>query len=211
MEKLNADLGTYYNTWWEMVGSPEGLHLRTGSLVFSAMRKKFQEFKKTLPLSDVYVYSLSGQFIEDVLKVKYAPRLKVLNEKLGTSFVSFSEINLTRECPPEPMRTPWLHYVRNSVNLQYVKVRKAETENYQRFLSERYSGSIEQLNDVYGTKHAAFSAMKLPTEMPTAGASYADWEFYIVNRVAPENIYLEAAEFGFRDYLREKYATIEVL
>lgn len=211
LENLNDDLGTYYNTWWEMVGSSEGLHLRSGSLVFSPMRQKFQEYKKTLPLADIYVYSLSGQFIEDVLKVRYATRLQQLNEKLGTSFVTFRDINLTPDCPPEPMREPWLHYVRNSSNLQYVKVREPETENYRRFLAERYSNSIEQLNDVYGTKHRAFSAIALPAEFPTAGAAYADWEHFVVNQVAPENLYLEAAEFAFRDYLKQKYPTIDAL
>jgi len=211
IEKLNADLGTYYNTWWQIVGTAELLQLRTSTLVFPGIRGFFQEFKSEQPLSERCIYSLSGQFTEDILKVRYSPKIQQLNEKLGTTYPSYEQINLTRECPEGPLQEHWLHYVRSGVNLQFVRVKEAEAEAYRRFLAERYTDSINLLNTTYNTSYNDFSEIRIPATPPFSGAAYADWEYFVANLVAPEDLYLEAPEFGFRDFIRQKYESVQSL
>ena len=211
IDKLNDSLGTFYNTWWEMVLSPEFLHNRSASLDFGPMKLAFHEFKKTRPLRDKYVYSLSGLFVEEALKPQYTSRIEKLNEALGTSFASYRQVNLAREVPTGPLREDWEHFVRNMLSLQYVKVRSAESQAYREFLEKQYSGSIEDLNKIYKSDYEGFADVEMPEQLPSSGIAYADWEYFIANTVSSENLYLEAPEFQFRDFLQTKYGNIDSL
>jgi len=210
LKKMNEELGTFYSTWWEIGSLPENLHMKATRLVFPPFQQEFHKFKDKSALRDRYTHSLSGFFVEETLKPKYTTRIEKLNSELGTSYVDYRQINLTPDLPDGPLKDHWAHFVRKNVNLQYVKVRDAETEKYRTFLAERYP-SIDSLNKVYKTDYQTFDEIDLPAELPVHGAAYSDWEYFIANEVAEENLYLEAPEFDFREFIERKYGAVGAL
>ena len=208
--RLNAKYGTAF-VGWDAVAIPMLMLLqrdRTGS--FSPIVQRMVAFGDAQPIGCHNYFSLDSFFVEQALRPKYPQGVRQMNEALGTGFASWAEVVLARRAPDGPLREHWTFFVKNRLNLQFIAVSEDARPAYQSSLAAKYK-SIGVLNERYGSNYADFSEVPLLHDVPRAGAALADWDHFVTTLADPEHLAIHSTETLYRDFLREKYASIEAL
>jgi len=117
----------------------------------------------------------------------------------------YRAIALPKTAPEgELEREEWGHFVREELNLQFVRVRDEAKPIFSKLLEERYTGDLGLLNRRYGTDFASFSEVTYPEDTIHASERLVDWAEF-VKTVPAEYLYLQSPETEFRDFLEKKY------
>ena len=129
---------------------------------------------------------------------------------------------------PVPERVPdgelaaeeWDEFVRQVVNLVWVRVVPEQEGAFRDYLRARYA-KVSALNTAWKGGFAAFDDIPLFTEPPEGGTALSDWEAWIQGwtspdtgrayRVPTEALRLESVEARFRNWLAERYETVTAL
>lgn len=166
------------------------------------MMKRFRDFAKQQPTRDRIVTNSDGIFSRVFVKTKY-PTLDQLNAAAGTNFASFDDVALPRTAPENPtLRNLWEEYVRQDVDLTFVRLSPAQAANYRAFLRDRY-GTVEEYNRQTGRNVASFEDVEFPAALPKNRAEQVDWEEFLRDAtLCPlEAISLHTPRHDFEDYL----------
>jgi len=164
------------------------------------------EFKSVQPARDQVPLSLDGQYTREYLIVKYGKDIAAYNRAHGTKYGGYQEIYLPSRVPAGGReRNDWLDFVRNEINVQFLKVDPPARGAFAEFLSSRYEGKIALLNREYGAKYGDFSQVPFPRNLLTMGAQVVDWELF-TRAAAPEMLSITGPEMGWRAFLKRKYA-----
>ena len=74
----------------------------------------------------------------------------------------------------------WARFARDSANAPALRVRPEGREAYATFLERTYPGSIERLNERYGTTYSSFKEVSYPEDFGTPSARLADWTAFLI-------------------------------
>jgi len=210
LENFNEKYDTSILSWDEVRVEERNILSRNFSGDYQGYLGRYKDFRQELPLWHRVYASLDGNFIANELVTNYRGRLDLLNESLGTNFPDWQNITLSTQLPEGPLQKHWVEYVKKQVNIHHVQVDEKATELYRDFLQEKYS-DIFLLNDTYKTSYSRFSEITIPFELPRSGALLVDWSFFVENIVPPEFLIIKSVEIDFRNWLKQKYSSIDEL
>ena len=220
IEALNRGLGTEFVNWNSVFLLPEDFLLRRNRPPTSDFGKAVWEFKARQRLDTRYYFCIEGFYKRLFLKPQYTKDIAEYNKAHDTAYTSYHEVRLSRRYPADASpkeRADWESFVRNTLNLLWIRVDESAQPAYQAFLQAKYR-DIAVLNRHYGTHDDSFSAIPLIREPPDGGLALSDWESFIVGwrdpdtdqiHVAPlEQLYIRSLDLMFRDHLEHKYTDI---
>lgn len=89
-------------------------------------------------------------------------------------------MHLTRRVPTGSprRRKDWEGFVRNTLNLLWIRADPDAEPLYQEFLRAKYR-DIAVLNENYGADYGTFTDIPLVQEPPNEGLALSDWEAFI--------------------------------
>ena len=208
LENFNQKYKTGVTTWEEVRVEEKGILFRNFTGDYRNFLKRYEEFREHVPLSDRLYASIDGHFLITEIIPTYRGKLEILNQKLGTNYADWNNIFLTRKVPDSPLKKHWINYVKNTLNIHHIGIYETAFPKYRNFLQVKYP-HIELLNETYKTAYQNFEEITIPENLPRSGAMLVDLTFFIENIVEPEYLYLKSVEFDYRDWLREKYGSID--
>lgn len=178
-----AALNDYYRIGyvdWGMVQLPgnEQLHsrrFRTGlALDEHDLLYAMREFKAAVPHMDRVPVNVDGLFWYTFLRTLYpssendALRTNAYNKSHGTDFQNYRQVVLTARPPAEgKAREDWETFVREELNLNFLRIDASVVPAYRRFLNqpEQYA-SIAEYNQVHGTQLSSFDDIHIAVHVP---------------------------------------------
>ncbi len=151
----------------------------------------------------------------------YGRRIEAVNARLGTHFTGWNTVSFTvrpcllrRDLPdPSPLRRALVEYF-ETAPLEHRVYDSIEGFYRYQYLQPQYPSGIEAYNRAHGTRHAAWSDVRLPRTWAGngTGPEKADWETFVREivslawlRAGPE------ALPAYRAYLARKYRAIGAL
>ncbi len=213
IEALNKEYDTAYNGFREVV--PAEFPLTHKSRPEAAeMREVYLQFRKTLAPEDLMPllasYGLRA-YIE-----RHIGTVDKLNAYLGTSYKDVDDVILPPERPSEegPWRDLWDLYAKKRFPLSLLRVEGDFDEAFRAFLLAQhrdYDGRVREYNAAHGTDLPLLSETDYPSVMPTNDLQFADWVLFTDNHVPASAKRLATVEGAWRDWLREKYGSLEAV
>lgn len=210
LEEFNKRYEAQAALWDEVKIEERDPLFRSFTGEYLGLLKGYERFRKSVPLWQRDYVSIDGHFVNSELIQEYGDNVSNLNKKLGTKYSSWDNIILSRKIPDGPLRPYWQHYVRKVLNVHHIGVDESAAPLYRSYLAGKY-GNIGLLNDTYHTQYTSFQNMTIPKVLPRAGAMLVDWIFFIENIVPDNAFYIRSMEFAYRDWLKQKYGTVEKL
>jgi len=192
---------------WVAVGSrEERLTERRFQKADDPFTEEFYAFKTAQPAWFRFYPSIDGAYVQKYLAAVHGIDIDKYNEKMGTDWKSFRDFTMSRRLPDnEPEREDWGHFVREELNLQFIRVDAQARPFFAKLLKARYNGNLGALNERYGTAYASFADVEYPDDTITASHPLVDWAEF-VKTVPAEYLYLKTTETDFRDFLEDKYS-----
>ena len=219
---VNAALGTDFVGWNAFFVLPENYTLRSRVPQNTPLAAAVNDFKRLQPLGVLYWHSPEGFFKQQYLGSLYSRNIVDYNKAHGTHYRSYEEVHLSRRLPQGTTQeqTDWEAFVRENLNLLWVRVEDGALPVYHGFLKAKYR-AIEVLNRNYGTAYNSFSRIPLMEEPPSEGLALSDWAAVIGGwtdpdtgkeyRIPADQFCIYSVEFLFRDALQKKYGNIDRL
>ncbi|MCD5391082.1 ABC transporter permease subunit [candidate division NPL-UPA2 bacterium] len=211
LKRLNEELGTNMLSWEEVRFVPEDFTKRRHLGDYRGILARFQEFKENYsPELYRYYFSLDGAFMAKLGR-RYGWDLEALNQALKTDFQQWGDVHLSRRKPPGPLGALWEEFVREDLNLQFIRLDEEALPVWQEFLRSKYHEDIYFLNKVYETAYSNFDEIPLVEEVPTRGILLVDWAEFVESEAPAGALSIRSAEFYYRDFLKGRYRTLEEL
>lgn len=230
---VNLALGTQFSSWNWFFDSSAGDTTPTLTLdclsrltrpLDTPFAREYAEFKEDSEIGDRYYLSVEGFFKSRFLKNRYTKDIAHYNLEHGTEYKSYGEVHLAKRISDLEKGTlaekDWEIFVRELLNLLWVRVDKEAAGLYRQFLEAKH-GDIGALNRNYGTEYAAFDEVPLIEEPPLGGMALSDWEAFITGwndpdtfdefKVPAELLSVHSVDFMFREYLERKFETVSAL
>ncbi len=221
IDAMNAEFGTEFVGWNSLYILPENYLLRRNKPLSSPFADAYRDFKIAQPEDLRFYFSVEGFYKRLYLKPQYSKDIAEYNRLHKTDYASYEQIHLTRHYPkeaPEKAREDWENFVRNTLNLLWIRVEESGLQEYRAFLESKYR-KISVLNKNYKSNYTAFTEIPLFEVPPMEGIPLSDWEFFIAGWkdpdserlfIAPlESLRVHSIDFMLRDFLIEKYESID--
>jgi len=167
----------------------------------------YDAFRPTIPLRHFWPVHCRGLFFTSI-RTDYGRDIANFNSKYGTDFSDFAEIPFPRRYPAgAPYAPEWERFVREYVNLLFLRIRPGGHEAYRRFLASRY-GDIQAFNKVYGSGWDGFEQVPVPLKRPEKLPASRDWKLFVEKGDCLDAIEIDSFEFRYVDFLKERYGSI---
>jgi len=198
-------VGVRYNSWAQ-VETPQTpfearYYLFPRGVIYSLM----DEVKQSMPLADRFVVNLDGVFCSGYLRPRWGT-IEKYNQAHGTDHDNYQQVLLSRTAPEAPpARDDWEDFVRNELNLVYIRIDPAQESAFQEFLDGHYEGDIGQLNQHWQTSFTAFDEIPLLKRIDGMPRVYLDYARFVTNEnLCPlEALSVYGIRQGFEQYLAE--------
>lgn len=223
IERLNHAFGAQFVDWNSLFVRIKNYLPSTTRRGDDGLQAAYKAFKAGQSYADRYVFSVEGFYKSLFLKTQYTRDIGVYNRAHGTDYRSYDDVRLSPVYPaaaPPAVKNEWEAFVRQTLNLLWVRVDDAATSSYQRFLRARY-GTIERLNRHYESRYRSFRDIPLIVEPPPAGLRRSDWSTFVAGWTDPDSgmhhaprvghLRIHSPETRFREALRRRYGDIEDL
>ena len=127
----------------------------------SAYYALFYRFKSESPKQDWAFANLDGRFWI-YLQTKWFS-IKEYNKAHDTNHDTYSQVLLSATPPAgEQARRDWSHFVREQLNVAFLRLNQQGIAKLRDALRLRYAGRIDRLNRAWGTSHPGFDKITLP-------------------------------------------------
>ncbi len=167
----------------------------------------YENLRKELPLRYFHPTSVTGYFVVQYLIPKYGRKesdLEKLNQLWETHYTNIYEVVLSPTPPLQKVqREVWWHFVQNLLSARFIQCTPSLLPSYRGFLQSQYH-ELSALNKIYGTSYAQWNDIFFPEHKGVIPA-YTDFEFFLKTLKSPEGVSLDAPEFRWRNFLKEKY------
>lgn len=162
----------------------------------------FAERRFTFPQSPVYE-------LYDAVKSTVPPADRIVIDLDGEywRFTSYRREFLDGTAPPPgPERVDWEDYVRNFLNLTYIRVTSATASGYHAFLARRYDG-IADLNRSWQTQYVRIGDIPLPQGLPANERARVDYAEFIKDAKAcpAEALSIYGPRQAFEAFLSDRH------
>lgn len=207
LRTLRERFGDEAGSWLAVGSFVERVSERRYQLAGSALEEEFYRFKSAQPPGFRIYPSIDGAFATTILQPTYGADIAAVNAAHGTAWASLDSVVLPRTAPQQPAwRRDWERFVRQELNLQFIRIAPEAQPLFGRFLEDRYGGRLDLLNRRYGTGVTSFAGVTFPDERLRASARLADLAAF-VKTVPLEHLSIVTPETEFRDFLRRKYGS----
>ncbi|HBA84768.1 MAG TPA: hypothetical protein DCZ95_11795 [Verrucomicrobia bacterium] len=222
VEAVNRALGSDFTGWNGFFVLPENFLHRIAKPSETLFARAFAEFKIRQPSWMLYYFSVEGFYKKMFLKTQYTRDIEEYNRLHETHYPSYRTLHLTPTVPDgTPLeRKDWEDFVRNTLNLLWIRIDPRAKPFYRQYLKAKYI-DIARLNRSYQTAYPSFDRIPLKEEVPAGGLALSDWESFIAGWKDPDTqtlhfvptsmLRIHGVDFMFRDYLQEKYGDIHRL
>jgi multiple sugar transport system permease protein len=218
--RLNRELGTEFVTWNSLYISGQDTTIRRALPTSEPYALAFREFRRQAgPEWRVYL-NLEGFYKRLFLKPQYGRTLDDYNRQHGTTHASWSEVRLPPRYPaeaPAKVREDWESFVRQTLNLLWLRADPEAAEPYRAFLAAKYH-TVGNLNQRCGTAYTSFAEVPLVEEPPFAGVTLSDWDSFVTGWEDPASGALHQADIRhlrigspdmrFRQWLQDRFGTV---
>jgi len=216
---LNKALGMEFVNWNAFIVTPEYYLPRRNALQTSAFYEELRSFKAEQGAHLRCWFNVEGFYKSYFLRTQYPGGIAGYNESHGTAHASWDEVRLPRSFPAdgtEAEQKDWEDFMRNVVNLRWLRVGSEAAPDWQAFLQAK-NGTVEILNRLHGSNWGAFEEVTLPATPPTDGVLLSDWTAFLAGwraadgtelRCPVEAIRVHSTEGLFRDWLRMQHGSI---
>lgn len=220
--EVNQALGMEFPGWNEFYVIPEGYYGRRRMPPEPELRSALWAFKARQPPGHRFAIAPEGFFKRLYLKNQYAGDIAEYNRAHGTDYPDYDAVHLSRRLPTGTPRErrDWMVFVREILNLLWVRVDPAGAPAYRRFLEAKY-GDIATFNRHYESDYNSFQEVPLIETPPFFGIALTDWNAVVngwkdpetgtLHRIPAEALRVNSVEFLFRDFLSRQWASIEAL
>lgn len=222
IHQLNQTFGTEFLDWFNFQVPPENHLLRGLNGEPTQLILAMREFKARQPEENRYYFSLDA-FFRTFVENRHGRDIDHFNATHQTRYNDFREIrlgqNLAELRGSKAQRVDWEQFVRGVLNPVWVGADARATPQFQNFLQARY-GQIQHFNGRYGTNYANFEAVALPHPEIDDRETYIDWPDFVAgwtssdgefHQLPVEFIQIHGVEHRFRDWLRQRYGSIDRL
>lgn len=221
IHEVNKALGTDFAGWSNFVIRPAPTIQRRQVPNPNALNNRLATFYQTAP--DVYRFypSITGMYRSLFLKTQYTREISEYNKAHKTFYTSFDHIYLSRTYPikgTELEKEDWENFVRQTVNILWLKADESARPIFTQFLKSRYE-SIEALNRAYDTSFTEFDQVTMGGMQYTTPTRMVDWQSMIEGWVDPmtneqliiplESIRIVCVDFEFADFLLARFGSID--
>ncbi|NOY80060.1 MAG: carbohydrate ABC transporter permease [Kiritimatiellaeota bacterium] len=223
VDVANREYQTQFVNWNAFYVLPEDYLLRRNKPNPTPFMREFWQFKSEQPEVDIYYFSVKGFYKRVFLKAQYTKEIEAYNKAHHTTFESWDEVVLPRRYPaeaPGPVRDDWEHFVRNTLNLLWVRAKPEAAPLYRAFLKAKY-GDIGAFKRNYGPKFNAlrsFDEVPLVRDPPLTGVVLSDWEAFLTGWKDPDTgrmhmlpasmVYIQCLDFQFQDWLMKRFGSL---
>lgn len=210
IEDFNRKYNASIESWEEVRIEEREILSRNYIGDYNGFLKPYQQLRKALPLWHRSYVTIDGNFVKNELIPAYRNNLRDMNSELGTDYESWDKVYVKQEMDLGPMKKHWVNYVKHQLNLQQLQIKQEASGAYRDFLQKRYD-KIVLLNETYGTNYQAFAQIRIPEHMPRSGAEFVDLTFFVERIADPENLMIKGVELDYRNWLKNKYQSIDRL
>ncbi len=208
LTRFNRRYNTGAQSWEQIVVEEKEILGRNYVSVPTGYLGRFQDFKQGVEEKHRNYVNLDGAFAQMELAPVFGGNLAAFNDSTGLRLNTWQEVVLSETCPPEghPLRTYWLHYVREALNIHHISLEASADQPFQAMLRQKYA-DIAMLNSTWHSSYDDFSQVRIPNKIPDSGALVEDLTWFVENLAAPEHLRVRNLGNQFRAFLGAKYST----
>lgn len=222
IDAANRALETEFIDWNAFFLLPEDAYQRRSKPLDTPLGDAWRAFRTSMPDAYRYAFVLDGAYKAMFLKTQHTRSISEFNRAHGTDYASYDDIRLT---PSLPAGTPaeqatWESFVRNSLNLAWVRVSEDATPAYRAYLHAKY-GDLANAARKHGADWTSWDDIPLVTDVPWSGLVRSDWEAFITGWPDPDTgvvhqptaaqLRIDSIEQRFRDHLRARFGTLDAV
>lgn len=210
---LGRNLGAPVPRWSTITLRPPDWQTQRYGYEHNALYEAYFDMLAESPLAERQLVMLSGYFLETMVFTKY-DRFDTADYNAAHTrpLASYGEFVLPRTVPGEDqpaLRKAWIAFVRGELNSSYVVLPSEAAEAWRAFLREKYE-TPDALNRVWAADIASFDDIALPAGEWLQRVHRQDYLQFLLTRPA-EEYRLTGPEYAFRDWLAERYGTVNAL
>jgi multiple sugar transport system permease protein len=216
LSEFGRAVGAAVASWRLITISPTDWLSRRLDFAESVVYDEYFQMLEEADLGEREFVSMSGYFVEMMLKPVYGPTtVKEYNKVHVVDLdpdLEYADFVLSQTVPGEDqpkLRSEWIYFIEKELNPNFVKLPNATDDEYQQHLREIYP-TIEALNRAWATEYDSFEQISLPDREWLDGTPRQDYERFLYAKPV-EDYLLVAPEYAWREWLAERYGTIEAL
>jgi ABC-type glycerol-3-phosphate transport system permease component len=153
--------GLRYKSWSQVTAPLTPLDMRHYTFPDSAGYQMLRELKREAPESDRVVMNLDGAFWNSYLRSRWAT-IDKYNQTHGTHYEQYNQVLLTTRPPARGVaRDDWEEFVRNDLNIRFIRIDPDYAPAFQSFLQRRYDNKLGELNRLWETHYTGFDQIPL--------------------------------------------------
>lgn len=167
-------------TSWSQVGPPTTPYAaRRFTFPETANYQLLDRLKREIAPSDRIVVNLDGIYWQEYLRPQWAT-VGQYNAAHGTTHDRYDQVLLDTTAPASgKAREDWEQYVRQDLNVAFIRVATSSAGRFREHLAARYDNDIKQLNGRWGTQFVTFDQISLPQGAPKSVAQQVDFAAFI--------------------------------
>ncbi|MCC6679919.1 MAG: ABC transporter permease subunit [Phycisphaeraceae bacterium] len=202
----SSAIGVRYKSWSQVLPPDSPMDARYFMFPDTVNYQMLNQLKAAIPFMDRFVINLDGVYWNAYLRPRWAT-IEQYNEAHGTIHQSYQQVLLHRY-PPEvgPARDDWEDFVRNDLNLAYIRLNPTVEPAFQSFLTNRYRNDIEELNRQWHTRFSTFDQITLMQRIDGTSRVYLDYAQFLSDkeRCPTEALSIYGPRQGFEEYLAKQ-------
>ncbi len=210
IDDANEQLGTQYTGWNAFYLLPEDMYQRRSKPLDSRLGEEWRAYRSELPSAYRYYFTLEGFYKTLFLKTQFTRDISEYNRIHGTDYASYDELRLPARFPADGKpkeQASWEQFVRNTLNLRWIKLDEEAEREYERYLEAKY-GSLEAARAKYTSDRSQGSDA---SERESFIAGWTDPETGRTYQPPAESLRLESVEENFRAFLRARWSSLDAL
>lgn len=222
IDAANRALETEYVGWNAFFILPEDGFMRRSKPLDTPLGEAWRNYRISVPESYRYYFSIEGYYKSLFLKTRFTRDIAEYNRIHKTEYTSYDDVRLSPVLPDgtDVEKQTWERFVRDSLNLEWVRVDESATSLYQDYLKAKYR-SLVRLNNQYDQAWSEWSDIPLLEAAPWSGLARSDWESFIAGWRDPDTqtfyqptaqqLRIESIDEQFRSYMRAQWGSISEL
>ena len=140
--------------------------------------------------------------------------VETFNEQFNANLDSFRSFRIPRTAPDEEVSPlfleEWTNFIREDINVSFVVLDDIPSDEYRRYLEDRYQGEISQLNLGWESDFGGFGEIGCRTGEYLNGAARQDYKDFL-RGLDPDTIVWLDPEFAWKDWLKQQYPDLASL
>ncbi|MAE64982.1 MAG: hypothetical protein CMJ18_11995 [Phycisphaeraceae bacterium] len=178
------EVGIDYDAWYQVELPIANFGERTFKFQETQNYNLYYDLKGRAPVADRVVIDVDGLYWANFVRLLWAD-VAQYNAEHGTDHADLRDVLLATRPPPDGRsRDDWEQFVRDDLNLAFIRVDRSATARFREFVRGRFDGSIDELNHHWGTDHSGFGEILLPDELSSRGRMRTDLVEFIRSRPA---------------------------